>query len=261
MNQLDLKNIIFEVCSKNNFPADVRDLFVSLKNNPLLINALGNKFNEYQSFHKDLLYDLILQTYLKERKVFIPFFKYEIDDAIYNTNLPRLCLNLHSNFSPLTSILIKKSCPFVVVSDYPNTVKRIAINSGIRSANIKIFSNNEACLLHTKNFLNKNYVVSSTIDFKSKMPGKYNLLSDGMLRLALFLRPVVFFGINFVNDAGELVYMTKAVNLDNNLDKIKTDILKFIVTYKINSQFEFGKFDYLKQKKELFHFLNSGKHQ
>lgn len=257
MKSFDLGNALFEACNKYGFSSDVREIFVSLKQNNLVVNTIQNKINEYQNAHNDLLYDLILYTYRKEKKFFYPTFKYSINEMIFDATLPRLCLNLHSNFTPLTSILIKKNCLFVIVSDYPNSARRVAFNSGVRFGNAKIISRNEACLLNTKKFLQKNYVVNSTIDFQRNIPGKYNLLSDSMLKLALHMRPATLFGINFVNDLGELVYVTMNINLDDDLEKIKKDLISFIATHKKNSQFEFDKFDYIKQKNLYSKYIDS----
>lgn len=259
MKSFDLSNLVFRVCKKHDFPTDIRKIFVFLREDSLLLNAINNKINKYQHVQKDLLYDLIVNAYSQEKKIFSPIFKYAIDDVIFNESLPRLCLNLHSNFSPLTSILIEKKSRFVVVSDYPDTIRRVAFNSGIRSANIKIISSNEACLLNTKKFLEKNYVVNCTIDFKGNAHGKYNLLSDSMLKLAKYLRPATLFGISFVNDFGELVYVTKNLNLDDDLEKIKQDLISFIATHNNNCQFKFYKFDYMKQKNALLKYLESFK--
>lgn len=257
MKSFDLGNTLYEECNKFGFSSDIREIFVSLKQNTLVVNAIHNKTNEFQNTQNNLLYDLILLTYRKEKKFFFPIFKYSINEMIFDATLPRLCLNLHSNFSPLTSILIKKNCEFVVVSDYPNTIRRVAFNSGVRTGNIKIISRDETCLLNTKKFLEKNYVVSSTIDFRRNLPGKYNLLSDSMLKLALHMRSATLFGLNFVNDLGELVYVTMNINLDDNLEKIKQDLISFIATHKKNSQFEFDKFDYIEQKNSLSKYLKS----
>lgn len=257
MKSFDLGNTLYDACNKFGFSSDIREIFVSLKQNALVVNAIHNKINEYQNAQNDLLYDLILYTYRKEKKFFFPIFKYSINEMIFDENLPKLCLNLHSNFSPLTSILIKKNCRFVIVSDYPNTIRHVAFNSGIRSGSIKTISSNEACLLNTKKFLEKNYVVNSTIDFKRNIPGKYNLLSDSMLKLGLHMRAATLFGINFANDFGELVYVTKNINLDDDLEKIKQDLICFIAAHKKNSKFEFDKFDYIEQKNSLSKYIES----
>lgn len=251
MNPLELEKIIFEACDRSGFPVDVSDIFISLRNNKIVMDGIKSRTNEYQNFDNELLYDRIHFTYLKNKKFFYPIFKYDIDPAIIDENQPRLCLGLHSNFSPLSAILIGKKLNFVIVSDYPETIKRVAFSSGIRSGNIKIISRNETCLLNTKKFLQKNYLVSSTIDFKKKMPGLYNVLSDSMFKFAISVRPKTFFGINFVSDIGELNYLSVKLDLDAGIEKIKKDVIAFLGDKKMNSKFQFEKFDYLEQKRLL----------
>jgi hypothetical protein len=251
MNQIELEKIIFEACSNNCFPLDVRNIFISLRNNEIVMDGIKNRTNEYQNFGNELLYDRIKFTYWKNKKFFYPVFKYDIDPAIFDGNQPRLCLGLHSNFSPLSAILLGKNINFVVVSDFPETIRRVAFSSGIRSGNVKIISRNESCLLNAKKFLKKNYLVSSTIDFKTKVPGIYNKLSDGMFKFAASVKPKTFFGINFVSDIGELNYLGIKLDLDGGVEKIKEDVIAFLGDKKKNSKFKFEKFDYLEQKRLL----------
>jgi hypothetical protein len=251
MNPLELEKIIFEACAKTSFPLDVSEIFISLKNNKIFMDCIKTRTNEYQNFNNELLYDRIRTTYLKNKKFFNPIFKYDIDPAIIDGNQPRLCLGLHSNFSPLTALLISKSLNFVVVSDYPETIKRVAFASGLRSGNIKIISSDKTCLLNTKKFLKKNFLVSSTIDFKLQMPGTYNMLSDGMFKIAESVQPRTFFGINFVSDIGELNYISINLDLDGGIEKIKKDVIAFLKSIKMNAKYQFGKFDYLEQKRLL----------
>jgi hypothetical protein len=245
MTSFDLRHTVLDECKKYDFSSDIRQVFTSLKDNALVVNALKIKSNEYQNSGSNLLYDLVLYAYLSQGKFFFPTFKYEVNSLVFDKNLPRLCLTLHSNFSPLMSALIKQKCLFAMVSDYPDVIKRVAFNTGIRSGKIDLISGNEACLLRVKKLLKKNYFVNSTIDFKTSIPGRYIFLSDSMLKLALFLRPITLFGVNFVNDFGELIFITKDIDLDNGLDEIKQDIMNFISTYKENTKYEFSKFDYL----------------
>ena len=251
MKSFDLDNTLYEACKKFGFSSDIRETFVSLKQNTLVVNTINNKINEFQNTQNNLLYDLLLYTYRKEKKFFFPAFKYAVNDIIFDKNTPRLCLTLHSNFSPLMSELVKKKCHFAMVSDYPNVIKRVAFNSGVRSGNIKLISGNESCLLNSKKFLKRNYLVNSTIDFRTSIPGMYTFLSDSMLKLALSLRPTTSIGVNFVNDFGELTFITKELNLDNSLEEIKQDLIKFIVTHIENSKYEFSKFNYLLNNSNL----------
>jgi len=251
MNSIELEKIIFEVCSRHCFPVDVSDIFISLRENKIVMDGIKGRTNEYQNFDNELLYDRIHLTYSKNKKFFNPVFKYDIDSAIIDNNQPRLCLGLHSNFSPLSKILHSKNLNFVVVSDYPETIRRVAFSSGIRSGKIKIISRNETCLLNTKKFLRENYLVSSTIDFKRKIPGLYNLLSDSMFKFAISVRPKTFFGINLVSDIGELTYLGIKLDLDVGVEKIKKDVISFLENNKKNAKFQFDKFDYLEQKRLL----------
>lgn len=249
MNPQELEKIIFEACAQKSFPLDVSEIFISLRNNKILMDGIKNRTNEYQNFGNELLYDRIRLTYLKNKKFFNPIFKYDMDPGIIDGNQPRLCLGLHSNFSPLTAILLSKNLNFVVVSDYPETIKRVAFASGIRSGNIKIISSNKSCLLNTKKFLQKNFLVSSTIDFKLQMPGPYNMLSDGMFKFAESVQPKTFFGINFVNDIGELNYISINLDLDGGVEAIKKEVIEFLGSIKLKAKYQFGKFDYLEQKR------------
>lgn len=245
MTTLDLRQTVLDECKKHDFSSDITQVFIAIKDNALVVNALKIKSNEYQNSGNDLLYDLILNAYFSQGQPFIPTFKYEINPLIFDRNAPRLCLTLHSNFAPLLPAIIKQDCNFIVVSDYSDTVKKVAFNTGIRSGKIEMISGNEACLLRVKSYLKKDYLVNSTIDFRTSIPGRYIFLSDSMLKLALFLRPITLIGVNFVNDFGELTFITKDINLDNGLDEIKQDLMNFIYTYKENTKYEFSKFDYL----------------
>jgi hypothetical protein len=257
MNPIELNQAIFEFCSEHNFPSDISKIFTLLRNNQDVLSAIKNRTNQYQNFDNDFLYDLISSIYWKNRKIFYPIFKYNVNDLIFDSNQPRLCLGLHSNFSPMTAFLLKKNLNFVVVSDFPQTIKKVAFSSGVRSGNIKIISRNETCLLNTKKFLQKNYLVSSTIDFKFKMPGPFNMLSDAMFMLAISIRPKTFFGINFVNNIGELTYITKDLKLDSGIEKMREDVLEFIANLKNNAKYQFGKFNYLEQN-NLLNSIRSG---
>lgn len=242
MKPLELLNFIADVCKAFNFPQDIRELFVFLKNNIQVANSLNNCVSEFQNSQNDLLYDLILIAYLRESKAFFPSYKYVVNNIIFNSSLPRLCLNLHANFSPLTHILSKENIPFVVVSDTPSAVIQSAFNSGLRTGHISTISAGKECLLKAKQYLNKNYVVNCDIDFKPDITSNYSLLSDSMLKLAIRIRVPTVFGINSVNDIGELVYLTINININNDLTIIKSEILNFISYYRKNSFFKFDKF-------------------
>jgi len=243
-----LEQLILGECEKHRFSADVRGVFVALKGNPLVEQIVDTKLNQYQNTGNELLYDLILAAYAYNRKRFVPEFVYEVNERIYDTSQPRICLSLHSYFSPLSAILLKKRCPFVIVSDFPKAIIETALSSGITSGKMEFISRDETCLLNAKKFLKRNYAVSSTIDFQRTPTSAFSLLSDGMLRLALYLRPASFFGINYVSDAGELNYVTRDIDLDCPIDQIKRDLVAFIANRKKAAKYTFSKFNYLEQR-------------
>ena len=244
-----LEQLILGECERHRFAEDVRGVFVGLKGNPLVTQIVDTKLNQYQNTGNDLLYDLILAAYAHHRKRFVPEFVYEVNERIFESSQPRICLSLHSYFSPLTAILLKKRCPFVIVSDYPKVIIDNALSSGITSGKMEFISRDEKCLLNAKKFLKRNYVVSSTIDFQRTPTSAFSLLSDGMLRLALHLRPASFFGVNHVSDAGELHYVTRDIDLDGPIDRIKSDLVDFIASRKKVAKYAFSKFNYLEQRR------------
>lgn len=248
MNPTELDQTLFDICAKKGFPSDITNIFKIARSNQEILGAIQNRTNQYQNFDNDLLFDLIFSIYWKNKKVFYPIFKYDVDETIFDNNQPRLSLGLHSNFSPLTAILLKKNLNFVVVSDFPETIKKVAFFSGVRSGDIKVISRNETCLLNAKKLLLKNYLVSCTIDFRKKMTDPFNMLSDSMFRLAISIRPKLFFGINFVNNNGELTYFAKHLKLDAGIEKMKGNVVEFLTNLKSNANYEFGKFNYQEQK-------------
>lgn len=243
-----LEQLILGECGKHGFVPDVRGVFVALRGNPLVAQIVDSKLNHYQNTGNDLLYDLILVAYARNRKPFLPEFVYDVDERIFDTGQPRLCLSLHSYFSPLSSILLKRRCPFVIVSDFPQVIIDTALSSGIRSGRMEFIPRDETCLLNAKKYLKRNYVVSSTIDFQRTPTSAFSLLSDGMLRLALHLRPASFFGISYVSDAGQLHYATRDIDPGRSLEEIKHDVVEFIAGRKKVARYAFAKFNYAEQR-------------
>jgi hypothetical protein len=251
MTRNELLSQVQQECLKFNFPTDITEIFKNLKSDNTIWNAIRVGTNQYQNHDNELLYDLIHLVYYKSKKSFTPVFKYDMDSEIFDATQPRLSLGLHSKFSPLSATIINRGLDFVVVSDYPETIKRVVLSSGVTRAEIKIISRNESCLLKSKKYLKQNYLVSSTIDFHGQMPGAYNMLSDSMVKLALTLRPKTFFGLNCVNDLGEMTYVSKQLSLDKGLEGLKNELLMLIDGHKKRARYQFGKFDYAEQKKML----------
>lgn len=249
MTAFNLMQAILDVCVKYDFPLNISKVFFSLRNNQDVWDTVKIKTNRYQHYGNDLLMDLIHASYFKNKKNFHPIFKYDFDYNIIEKNEPRLWLALHSNFSPLIGSLLSKNYNFAVVSDFPKTVARIVFFSGIESGNVEIISRNESCLLHIKKFLQNGFSVLSTIDFKSKMPGPFNLLSDSLFKFAILIQPKTFFGLSSVNDNGEIIFSIINLDLDQGVEKIKKDVMHFIANKNKNIKFQFGKFDYRLQKK------------
>ena len=247
MNRAELKDVILRSCEREGFPADITDIFVSLKKDAAVAEVLQRISNQFQHMGNDLLYDLISAVYSSHERVFQPQFKYAVDDALFDDSRPRMCLGLHSKFSPLTARLVQQDLKFVVVSDFPEMIQRVAFSSGVRAEKIKFIKRNQNCLLHAKNFLQKNHLVSSTIDFTSKVPGPFDRLSDSMLKLAKYTRPLTFFGLNCVNDQAEMTYIAQKLDMDQGLESVKEALAHFIAAHKSHGKFHFGAFNYQQQ--------------
>lgn len=257
MNLIDLTQILLKICSQYDFPSNIINLFKIARSNKDIQAGIKNLTNQYQNFDNSLLYDLILFIYCSKNKFFYPVFKYDVDNTIFDSNQPRLCLGLHSNFSSLMPILLKKNLNFVLVSDFPEGISTLAFRSGVRFGNIKLIRRDETCLLNAKKFLQKNYLVSSTIDFKSQMPGPFNMLSDNMVRLAISIRPKLFFGINFVNNIGELTYFCRELKLDPSIDKMRQNVQRFIANSKNRANYKFGKYNHQQQQNLISGMLDA----
>jgi len=247
MNFADLEKIIIDTCHQHHFSTDIRDIFISIKAHQNVMNAMVSLTSKFQNVDNDLLYDLIAMSYQKHQRFFYPVIKCKLNEKILDQNQPRLCLGLHSNFSPLTALLLKRNIDFVIVSDYPEILKINVFASGVRNADIKIISSDETCLLNTKKHLQKNHLVSSTIDFQKNLHGQYDSLSDSMLKFARVMQTATFFGVSAVNDMGELTYTTIEVDIDSDIETIKESLLRFISKYKAKAHYEFDKFIYRKR--------------
>jgi hypothetical protein len=257
MTRAQLMAAIVAECKRLGFPKEMGEVFQRLRSHPGAWAAIQIETNRYQNHDNDLLFDLIHLVYTRNKQLFSPVFRYDIDPAVFDPERPRLCLGLHSKYSPLSAALIQKNQKFVVVSDYPTTVKNVVLSSGIQSARVRTISRDETCLLQTKRFLQQNHLVSSTIDFHSKLPGPYDRLSDSMLRLAKTLRPDTFLGINTVNDLGEMTYKGIGLDVEAGVEKMKKDVLGFLAEHKKKAKFQFDKFDYLEQT-EWLKSMNAG---
>lgn len=251
MNRTDLIWKIQQACQKDNFPYNITEIFKHLRSDDSIWKAIQAGTNQYQHHDNELLYDLIHLVYYKSKKNFIPVFKYDMGEEIFESTQARLSLSLHSKYSPLSTIFINRGLDFVVVSDYPETIKKVLLSSGVTRADIKTIRRNESCLLKSKKYLKQNYLVSSTIDFHSQMPGAYNMLSDSMMKLALALRPKTFFGLNCVNDLGEMTHVSTQLSLDRGLEGLKNELLGFIAEHKKKAKYQFGKFDLEEQRQML----------
>lgn len=247
MNLPELLAGVASVCEDHRHPADVRKVFAQLSRDPALMSRIDPCTNELQSRGLDLLYDLIAMHYWQAGKALAPVFRCELPPDIFRTDVPRLCLGLHARYSPLTAVLLSRSCPFVILSDFPGAVRKIAAQSGIVSGQIKLIGRDEKCLLHIRQQLARNVLVSSTIDFRRSNPGPFDLLSDTLLKVALKLQPVTCFGLHRVAPDGSIVYTARRLNLDQDLSGLKSDVMAFIAGIRKGASYEFARFDYEEQ--------------
>lgn len=239
-NQFD--SVLIEECKKFNFPEDPKPVFVGLRENPQKFALLANFYDAHQNRGNDLLLDRIARAYYLAKKNFYPTFQYKINKVMLDLNKPRLCLSLHSNFSPLTALMINRGCKFAVLSDFPETLRYVAYCSGIQTGDLPFFPRGNRCLLIAKNLLKKNYLVSATIDFRLEFSDYFGLLSDGLLKLALATNSPTLFGMHRTNNLGEIEYITADMDLNMGIDAIKSDLITFISQMKIGSIYKFSQY-------------------
>lgn len=256
MSSINFLQAVEKKCIDFDFPLNITNVFSDLKNNTDLVNLANITTNRFQNYGNDLLMDLIHASYFKNKKIFNPIFRYDFDDKILLQNEPRLFLGLHSNVSPIISALMNLHHNCAVVSDFPKTVRRIIRYSSVLSGNLEIIKRDETCLLNIKKFLQNNYSVASTIDFRKNKNATFNLLSDSLFKLAIATKSKTYFGLNSVNDNGEIVTTIFKLDLNQGINEIKKDIIDFITVKKKNSKFIYSKFDYHSQKKINNSILN-----
>jgi hypothetical protein len=242
---------VSNLLENHNFPTHIDSIFNDIKSDKLICSFIDRNCDQHQNFNNDLLLDTIVGIYLSKNKFLNVKFNYKIQDSLLIENAPRLCLNLHSNFSPLTKLVLFKNQQINILSDFPDTIKQVLRYSGIKNGNVVYFRADSAALLRAKNLLNKLQCVSSTIDFKSSVPGTFNLLSDSMLRLAYQIKPETFFGVNFVSDIGEVIYETIKVDLQDGIDANKDYILSFAQSRRKKCRYTWQKFNYVNQNQML----------
>ena len=247
MSTLEFYKCIQEVIEKNNYPEVITQIFLELREKNYIQIFLSGHTDQHQNYENDLLLDSIASIYFKKKKMLKPIFKYQINKEVLNTTAPRLCLNLHSNFSPLTKLALHKNETIFVLSSFPEIVKKVTYFTNITRGKIVTFRRGNFSLLKAKGFLFDSKIVSATIDFKTKIPGTFNQLSDSLLRLAYMTKPITFFGAQHVKDDGSIFY--EAINIDFNksIEDSKSQILSVIFRNRIKSQFSWGTFNYIEQ--------------
>jgi hypothetical protein len=251
VSTLEFLKCIHEVIEKNNYPEVITQIFLELREKNYIQIFLSKNTDQHQNYGNDLLLDSIASIYFKKKMTFKPFFEYQIHNEILNTTTPRLCLNLHSNFSPLTKLILHNNETIFLLSTFPETVKKVAFFSNITRGNIVTFRRDNSSLLKAKDFLFNSKIVSATIDFQTKIPGIFNQLSDSMLRLSYMTKPITFFGVQHVKDDGSIFY--EAINIDFNksIEESMSQILSLIFKNRIKSQFSWGRFNHVEQMEML----------
>jgi len=247
MKFIEYKNHLTTLLESHNFPSHPHPMLSEIKTDKMIASFIEKNCDQHQNFDNDLLLDTIVGIYLSKNKFLNVKFNYKVQDSLLIENAPRLFLNLHSNFSPLTKLLLFKKQKINILSDFPDTVKKVLLYSGVKIGNVNIFKRDSTALLRAKYFLDKSECVSSTIDFQTSIPGIFNSLSDSMLKLAYQSKSQTFFGVNHVSDTGEVNYETIKINLEHDLEKNKEYILKFAKSFKKRSDYRWHKFDYANQ--------------
>ena len=242
---------IRKVIDKNNYPEVITPIFRELRENIDIQIFLSKNTDQHQNYGNDLLLDSIASIYFEEKRAFKPIINYQIHNEILNTSVPRLCLNLHSNFSPLTKLVLHKNETIFLLSDFPETAKKVAYFSNITTGNIITFRRDKSSLLKAKDFLFNSKIVSATIDFQTKIPGIFNRLSDSMLKLAYIIKPITFFGAQYVKDDGSLFYETINIDFSKSIEESKSLILNLIFKNRIRSEFSWSTFNHIEQIKML----------
>ena len=257
MNELQFRDVILKYVLEFNFPTDARDLFAKIRSNPDVNSFIKNRIDKFQNTNNNLLLANIARAYLQNNKVFHPNFIYKTHSEILNLETPLLCLTLHSNFSPLTKLVLEKNHSIYILSNFPNTVKKMTYCSGILKGNIITFPRDSTSLLTAKKLLSSSQIVSATIDFEV-IPGIHNYLSDSMLRLAYLIKPNTFFGALNADDHGNIEYRTYRVKFSLPIEETKQEILKFIQEIRGSHNYQWKKFDNDEQKKMVKEFLAHG---
>jgi hypothetical protein len=256
VNEAQFRDVILRCVLEFNFPTDTGKLFAKLRSNPDVISFINTSIDEFQNTNNNLLLVNIARTYIQNNKIFHPNFLYKIHSEIQELETPLLCLNLHSNFSPLTKLVLEKNYSIYILSDFPSTVKQMTYYSGILKGDIKTFPRDSNSLLTAKNLLSSSKIISATIDFGVVMPGIFNYLSDSMLRLAYSIKPNTFFGALNTDDHGNIEYSTYRVNFSLPIEETKQEILKFIQKVRVQHNHKWKKFDYDEQNKMIQEFLS-----
>ncbi len=254
MTSESLAQRIQQACVHHDFPSDVKLVFQDVLSDATAREFLATTKNVLQNSGNALLYDLLLEAYLKHEREFVPDIKFKMNKSLIEDYKPMLCLSFHSNFSPLALLLLSKERPVAVVSDYPNTIKRVARSTGLRKGSMDLISADSRCLANILKRLREGYSVISTIDFRNAMGKPFDQVSDSALRFACKVKPVTVGGINTVTDAGELVCVVRRLDPEAGLAQMKADLSQFVGRQKPRAQYQFSEYDYQQQRQMVADF-------
>ena len=257
MNKSQFCDVILKCVLEFNFPTDTRELFAKLRSNSDLIDFINIYSDQYQNKYNNLLVDNIARVYVQNNKLFHPNFLFKIHREILDFETSFLFLNLHTNISPLAKLVLEKNHSVYILSDFQGDVLNMTHYSGILKGDIRIFPRDSNSLLYSKRLLSSSKIVSATIDFRVKMPGIFNYLSDSMLRLAYLIKPKTFFGVANTDDCGNVEYKTYKINFSISIEETKQEILKFIQELRGPHLYKWNKFDHEGQNKMIQEYLAS----
>ena len=254
MTSESLAQRIQQACIAHDFPSDVKPVFQDVLSDATAREFLATTRNVLQNSGNALLYDLLLEAYLKHEREFVPDIKFKMNKSLIEDYKPMLCLSFHSNFSPLALLLLSRQRPVAVVSDYPNTIKRVARNTGLRSGSMDLISADNRCFANILRRLKEGYTVISTIDFRNAIGEPFNQVSDAALQFACKVKSVTVGSINTVTDTGELVNVVRRFDPEAGLDQMKADLSQFVARQKPTARYQFGAYDYQQQRQMVADF-------
>ena len=249
-----MTQLIEQACIDHDFPSDVKPVFQDILSDTAAREYLANTQNVLQNSGTALLYDFLLDAYLRHEREFLPDIKFKMRRSLIEDYRPMLCLSFHSNFSPLALLLLSQQRPVAVVSDYPNTIKRVARNTGLRAGSMELISADNRCFANILKRLKEGFTVISTIDFRDAIGEPFNQVSDAALQFACKVKPLTVGGINTVTDAGELVNVVRPFDPESGLAKMKADLSQFVARQKPTARYQFGAYDYQQQRQMVADF-------